>query len=98
MFLQVSFEPLSLLCLVRESGVEDGAVYEDEMDSTVVEALVEGAVVLHERLLVGLVHDVGWDRGVVLVSDVVVPGDVVDGRLDPAHYLVGYLRRGAVGG
>lgn len=91
MFLQVSLKPLSLLCLVREAGVEDGAVYEKEMDSTVVEALVEMANVLHELFLVGLVHDVGRNRGVVLVSDVVVPGDVEDGRPDPAHYLVCYL-------
>jgi len=76
---QVGFQPVPLLGLFAESGVEDEAVDYDEVDVGVVEAIICWPVVSVEVFYVLVVDYVGGDGGVVLVSNVVVTGDEVRG-------------------
>ncbi len=51
------------------------------MDSPVVEGLVEGSEPIEVLIQPVVVDEVGWHRRVVLVTDIVIPGQVVEGRL-----------------
>ena len=60
------------------------------MDVTIVKALIGRTIILPKVPEVALIHDIGWYRWVILVSNIMVTRHIIDRSPDTLHYLVSH--------